>query len=208
MPVRCAACRWFWFGAAVSNVLLDGSGQEELMKIGGYVLAAAGPGRMGQRRWLAALAWLLLIQLAACTGLTKKPEISLDGIELVGLGLVEQRFVLKLSIDNPNAVDLSIKALRYDLELNGSHFAQGASEQALVVPGHGKAVLEVMSVSRLATVLRQMREARREGREQVAFRLYGQAEVAGLGSLAFERRGEIPALRLDKLLPKARPNTP
>jgi LEA14-like dessication related protein len=178
------------------------------MPIDGNIMAVVKWWRSGRRLGFAALAWLLLIQLAACSGLGKKPEISLAGIEFVGLGLVEQRFLLKLSIDNPNAVDLSIKALRYDLELNGSHFAQGASEQTLVVPSHGKAVLEVASVSRLSTVLRQMREAQREGRERVAFRLYGQAEVAGLGSLAFERRGEIPALRLQTLLPKLQPTPP
>jgi LEA14-like dessication related protein len=178
------------------------------MNSGGYIVAVVARGRIDQRKWFAALALLLIIQLAACTGLTKKPEISLAGIELVGLGLVEQQFVLKLSIDNPNAVDVSIKALRYDLELNGSHFAQGASQHALVVPSHGKAVLEVVSVSRLSTVLKQMREAQREGRERVAFRLYGQAEVEGWGQLPFERSGEVPALRLDKLLPKGRTSPP
>jgi LEA14-like dessication related protein len=151
--------------------------------------------------WLSALAALFVFGFSACSGLSKAPEISLAGIDLLGFGLVEQRFVLRLAIRNPNDVELSVKDLSFELELDGNHFAKGSSETPLLVPQHGEAVLEVVSVSRLASVLKLMRDARKEGRERLVFRMYGSAEVAGLGRLPFERKGEIPVLRLGKLTP-------
>jgi LEA14-like dessication related protein len=147
------------------------------------------------------LAGLLVIYLSSCGGLSKKPEITLAGIDFVGLGLIEQRFVLKLAIRNPNEVDLPVNALDFDVELNGSHFARGASERPLVVPRRGESVLEVMTVSRLGNGLKQMREAQKEGRDRMAFRIYGNAEVEGFGRLPFERMGEIPVVSFGKFMP-------
>ncbi|MBV5342557.1 LEA type 2 family protein, partial [bacterium] len=82
-------------------------------------------------------------------------------------------------------VDLSVSALNFELQLDANHFAKGASEKPLVIARHGEAVLEVISVSRLADVLKLMREARRDGRERLVFRIYGSAEVDGVGRLPF-----------------------
>ena len=135
---------------------------------------------------------LLLVFLSACIGLSKAPEINLAGVDLIGLGLFEQRFVLKLAIRNPNDLALSIKTLNFDIELDGHHFAKGASEKPLTVASRGEAVLEVMSVSHLSTILDLMRDARQNGRTRVAFRIYGRAEIDGIGRIPFERTGEIP----------------
>ena len=154
-----------------------------------------------KRGLISCLAVLLVLQLASCGGLSKKPGITLAGIELVGLGLVEQRFVLKLAIRNPNDVDLPVNALNFDVELNGTPFAQGASVRPLVVPRRGESVLEVKAVSRLDNVLWQMREAQKGSRDRVTFRIYGKAEVEGLGLIPFERTGDIPAMRFGKPTP-------
>lgn len=136
--------------------------------------------------------------LSGCSGLSKKPEISLAGVDLVGLGLAEQRFVLKLRINNPNEVDLLVKALDFDLELEGQHFARGVSEQPVSVPRRGEAILEVKVVSRLSTVLKPLREARKDGRSQVAYRMYGNVELDGMRRYPFERKGDISLSVLDK----------
>ena len=148
------------------------------------------------------LAGLLVLYISSCSGLSKKPEITLAGIDFVGLGLLEQRFVLKLAIRNPNEVDLPVNALNFDVELNGRHFASGASERPLIVPRRGESVLEVMTVSRLGNVLKQMREAQKGGRDRMAFRIYGNAEVEGFGRLPFERMGEIPVVSFGKFTPE------
>lgn len=138
--------------------------------------------------------WLVLLLLAACAGvggLTQKPEISLAGLDLVGFGLFEQRFLLKLRIENPNDVDLSIKGLAFDVELNGLPFAKGLSDRAVTVPRLGEAVLEVRATSNLGSVLRQLRELQKAGRERVDYRIFGNIVVDGLGSVPFDRRGDV-----------------
>ena len=142
---------------------------------------------------------LLVGGLAGCAGLgalKEKPEVSLAGVELQEFALFEQRFGIKLRIRNPNDVDLPISALVFDVELNGQPFARGMSNKAVTVPRYGEAVLEASAVSQLGGMLRQFREwqkAQREG-AAVTYRIVGHLELGGfggLGSLPFERQGEV-----------------
>ena len=103
--------------------------------------------------------------LAGCAPRLQKPEISLAGIDLVGLGLFEQRFVLKLRIRNPNDVDLPVNALNFDVEFNARHFARGVSDKPVIIPRQGETILEVKTVSRLGDVLKPLRDAQKSGRE-------------------------------------------
>lgn len=153
-----------------------------------------------KRGQMLCLAGLLLVFLAACAASLKRPEIGLAGIELVGFGRVEQRFLLKLNIRNPNAVDIQLNTLDFDLELSGTPFAKGVAEKAALIPQGGESVLEVMTVSRLAQVLTVLRELQKQGQERVPYRIVGYAEVEGFGRLPFERRGEIAVSALGRFM--------
>jgi LEA14-like dessication related protein len=147
---------------------------------------------MRRRRFLLVAA--LCGALAACSGLsgiTQKPEISLAGVELVDFGLFEQRFKLDLRIQNPNDVALPIRGLSFDVELNGQHFAKGVSDQAVTVPRFGEAVLAVTATSNLGNVLRQLNELQQSGRQRADYRIGGRLELAGVGSIPFERKGDV-----------------
>jgi len=150
-------------------------------------------------RWLTPLA-IVVALLAGCAGQLQKPEISLAGVELVGIGLVEQRLLLKLRISNPNDVDLPIKALSFDLDLDGQPFAKGASEQPVIVARHAESQLDVKVVSRLGDVLQQLRVARKNGK--LGYRVHGYVELEGSGSIAFDRSGEVPLSALERFVPK------
>lgn len=155
------------------------------------------------------LVWIVLLLLAACAGvggLTQKPEISLAGLDLLELGLFEQRFLLKLRIENPNDVDLPIKGLAFDVELNGLPFAKGLSDRAVTVPRLGEAVLDVRATSNLGSVLRQLRELQKAGRERVDYRIFGSIAVDGLGRVPFDRRGDVPLPRFGA--PSGKPAAP
>ena len=141
-----------------------------------------------------ALALLVVAWLAACThlaGLPRKPEVSLAGLRPVQLGLFEQRFALKLRVQNPGEVDLSIDGLQFTIELNGQPFLEGLSDQSLTVARFGEGVLEVMATSTFASTLKQLRELKRAGRDSVDYRIVGRVSVVGVGSVPFERRGEL-----------------
>ena len=138
--------------------------------------------------------------LTGCAGRLQKPEISLAGVELVGLGLVEQRLLLKLRISNPNDVDLPVRVLSFDLDLDGQPFAKGASEQPVIVARQSDALLEVKVVSRLGDVLKKLRAARQSGK--LGYRIHGRVEIDGSGSAAFDRSGEVPLAALERFAPK------
>ena len=150
-------------------------------------------------RWLTALA-IVAVLLAGCAGRLQKPEVSLAGVDLIGIGLVEQRLLLKLRISNPNDVDLPIRALNFDVDLDGQPFAQGASEQPVTIARHAEAQLDVKVVSRLGDVLKQLRSARKNGK--LGYRVHGQIELEGSGSVAFDRSGEVPLASLERFVPK------
>lgn len=142
---------------------------------------------------------LMLLWLAACAGmagLSQKPEVSLAGLDLLEFGLIEQRFALKLRIRNPNDVALSITGVNFAIELDGQPFASGVSDKAVTVPRQGDAVLEVTATSNLSGVLKQLREFRKGGRA-LDYRLTGRIAVDGLGSLPFERKGELAMPRIE-----------
>lgn len=145
----------------------------------------------------------LMIMLAGCaglSGLSQKPEVSLAGIELAEFKLFEQRFKMKLRIQNPNDVDLMLNGLTFDVDLGGQPFAKGLPERAVTVPRLGEAILEVQATSNLASVLKQLRELKKNGRERVDYRLSGRVDVDGYGSIPFDRRGDVqmPSLHKDE----------
>lgn len=149
--------------------------------------------------------WVLLVVvalLAACAPRLQKPEISLVGIDLVGLGLVEQRFVLRLRIRNPNDVDLPVNALNFDVELNARHFARGVSDKPVLIPRQGETILEVKTVSRLAEILKPLRDAQKNGRERIGYRVFGSVDLEGFGSIPFDRSGDVSLSFLEKFAPK------
>lgn len=140
------------------------------------------------------LGLVLMCFLAGCAslaGIRHSPDITLAGLDVAEIGLLEQRFVLKLRIQNPNDVDLPINGMRFDVELNGLAFAKGLSDKAVTVPRLGEIVLEVTATSTLGTVWRQLRELQREGRDRVTYRLEGRVLLPTLGSVPFVQAGDI-----------------
>ena len=153
-------------------------------------------------RWLTALA-IVVTLLGGCAAPLQKPEVSLAGVELVGIGLVEQRLLLKLKISNPNDVDLPVKALSFDLDFEGQPFAKGAAEQPVTIARHAEAPLDVKVVSRLGDVLKQLNAARQNGK--LGYRVHGRVEFSGSAgptSVAFDRSGEVSLSVLERFVPK------
>lgn len=71
-----------------------------------------------------------MLLLNACATLMQQfdpPYGNLAGLELKELGLLEQRYLLKLRVQNPNSVPLPIAGMNYDLAINNKKFARGVS---------------------------------------------------------------------------------
>lgn len=147
-----------------------------------------------KRILVAALAATLLGGCAALT--THPPEVTLAGIDIVEMGLLEQRFAMKLRLQNPNDAGITITGLSFQVEVNGQTFAKGVSSQNVTVPRFGEAMLDVDAVSNLASVLRQISEMSKGGREGIDYRIHGRLATGTFGSVPFESRGELRLPRL------------
>ena len=147
------------------------------------------------RRCLRAVCVTLALLLAGCAGLgtySEAPRVSLVSIQPRELGVLEQRYGLRLRILNPNDTALPLEGMSYSLQINDREFAYGVSRQPVSIPAYGEALLEVDVVSNLLGVLQQLQEANTGKRESLKYRLTGSLSLENrLGKLPFDYRGEL-----------------
>lgn len=144
-----------------------------------------------RRRFSILLGALVLSACATLPGSLTPPEVSLADLRLIDVGLFEQRFGLSLRVLNPNEVDIPVEGLSFTLELNGTSFATGVSNQAVTIPRLGEAILDVQAVSSLTGLLHQLRRLS-QGEKGIEYRIHGTLSTGGmLGGVPFDRRGQI-----------------
>jgi len=61
------------------------------------------------------------------------PTVSIESCELKDVGLTSASLLLRMTVDNPNAFDLSTKALAYALVVNDEKWVDGALQQPLTL---------------------------------------------------------------------------
>ena len=142
--------------------------------------------------WWAAVALLI----AACSIMPKEYEtlrVHIADMTAKDMTIFEQRFDVKLRIQNPNDAEFSINGLRFDIELNEREFANGMSGQHVAVPRFGSEVVNVEVFTTLASFLRQFQELSGGTAQKVRYRLRGTAFVEAPGSFKapFDEQGEI-----------------
>jgi len=119
------------------------------------------------------------------------PSINVSRIRLQESTVLEQRFLAVLRVQNPNAVDLAIEGISYDLEVNGQPFAKGVGKGPLVIPAFSQGTMETEAITTLPGLIRQIREVAHARRPPLAYRLTGKVKLQDHPSaLPFEMRGE------------------
>jgi LEA14-like dessication related protein len=154
---------------------------------------------MNETKGVAAVLRLLALALllGGCAAVKPKaPDVALQSVRLVEVGLSEQRFTLTLLVRNPNPGDYVLTGLTYEAELGGKPFAKGVSRQRAVIVGYGESRIEVPAAARLAHLMQGLLGGldallgEKEGGE-LEYRVHGTVEVEGMGSLPFDRRGKF-----------------
>ena len=149
--------------------------------------------RYSKNEWIGLPVALLV---AACSTMPKEYEmlrVHIADMTPKDMAVFEQRFDVKLRIQNPNDVEFGINGLRFDLELNERQFANGMSGQRITVPRLGSALVNVDVFTTLASFLRQFQKMSGETAPKVRYRLKGTAfvEVPGTFKAPFDETGEI-----------------
>jgi LEA14-like dessication related protein len=140
---------------------------------------------------------LTLILLAGCATLRpqlERPDIALVDFGILELGLLQQRYSLTLSVQNPNDRAIPVRGLTYGLEIAGQRFARGVSPKAFTLPAYGETEVEVELTTNLISTLRRLQELMENNEDVVSYRLDGKLDVDATffdGTLPFENTGEI-----------------
>ena len=139
----------------------------------------------------------LLCGLGGCSTWTsggfKDPDVRLIKVEVIRAKLLEQQFVLRFRIDNPNSMSLPVRGLDYRVHLNEVKLAEGESNTWFTVPAHGHHVFDVPVRTNLWRHLRQIVKLLEQPEEPIRYRLEGQVKTGLLfgRSVHMSRNGEI-----------------
>ena len=110
--------------------------------------------------------------------------------EFTGLEAV---FQIKLRVFNTNDIDLNVKGIEADLEINGKPFATGVSRAAVKIPSFGTELVPVTVYSSVVDIVKGIHGLQKA--EQLKYRLTGKLRVAGnnmtSSSLPFESEGQV-----------------
>ncbi len=144
--------------------------------------------------------------LAACASLKERPEppkVSLAGLEIREIGLFEQRYLVKLRLQNPNDFALDINGMDYEIFINERSFAHGVSRNSVSLPSFGEDVLKVDVISSLNRIFEQLRDLERGFDQPLNYRITGGVKLNNWPvKIPFEFDGEFTPLPKSIYRPK------
>lgn len=145
---------------------------------------------------LAMTGLLLLSLLAGCASMRpqlEQPKINLVGLDIRELGLLRQRYILTLSVQNPNSIAFPVRGLNYDVRIAGHDFASGASPKSFTVPARGETDVEVELSTNLVSTLQNVQALLLEKQKLIDYELSGQLELnlPFVKAIPFNNSGEF-----------------
>ena len=150
--------------------------------------------------------WLLpclLVVLAAVSGCSllapkfTKPQLSVASIEMVGGNFLQQKFRVKLNIQNPNDRALPVTSLHVELNVAGERIASGVNTHAFVVPARGDTQFDMDITANMALALLKLAGRKDQRGDAIDYDMTGGASIdlPFLHDLPFHQNGAF-ALRL------------
>ncbi len=134
--------------------------------------------------------------LTGCAGVGKHlepPRISLARIQVLEFSGLEAVFQIMLRVFNTNDIDLNVKGIEADLEINGKPFATGVSQAAVKIPSFGTELVPVTVYSSVVDIVKGIHGLQKA--EQLKYRLKGKLRVSGVNlmstTLPFESAGQV-----------------
>jgi LEA14-like dessication related protein len=145
----------------------------------------------------ALLALGLWLGVSGCSSMMtddlQDPVVRLLKVDVVKAKLLEQKFVLRFRIDNPNDLSLPVRFLRYQIKLNGVPLAEGESDRDFTVPAKGHQNFSIPVRTNLWRHLKQIVNMLEDPNEPIPYQLQGEVKTGLMfgRSVHLERKGEI-----------------
>jgi LEA14-like dessication related protein len=141
----------------------------------------------------------LALLVAACATVAPKvepPQVSLESVRLLRIVDANKAEIsLGLRLFNPNATALAVKALDYEITLDGRPAATGRTVRAETLPAGGEARVELNGLVDTSVVATAMMAL--GSQLPVAYVLKGTVTAQDWPPLPFSRKGEIAISRFD-----------
>ncbi|MCQ4321501.1 LEA type 2 family protein [Stutzerimonas stutzeri] len=105
------------------------------------------------------------------------PGVQLTDVEIIKARLLEQQFMLRFRIDNPNEQSLPVRGLVYTVHLNDVELASGESSGWTTVPAHGFEYYEVPIYTNLWRHMKYIVRLLEKPDRPIAYRLQGELKT-------------------------------
>ena len=160
-------------------------------------------------RLLLALPALCLFLATGCISLKSELEklsVNVTSVRLLSMQGFTPQFEIGLRVVNPNAVQISLKGMSYELFLNELEVVQGAAKDLPVVPAYGEARLKVTANVGLIEGIRLVNDMLKNAGAQVAYRVRANLDLGTLlPTLRIEESGSLSPLPAPPGTPEGKP---
>ena len=137
------------------------------------------------------------LAIAGCAGVGKQlepPRVSLANIRVAEVSGLETAFEVQMRVFNTNDVDLKVKGIKAELEINGQPFATGVSNSPVEIPSYGTELVTVTVYSSVIKMFKSVYGLKES--EELKYRLNGKIRVSAGNnmmptSLPFESEGQV-----------------
>ncbi len=135
-----------------------------------------------------------VLAVSACANLptTEPPAMSVIDVRIEEAAVLEQKYKIKVRVQNPNGHDLVVTGIKYELDLNGEPFLRGVSGLEFTVSRYGEAVTEVSGISTLFSFIRQIEALQAGAVKELRYRLHGKLSIRDrIFRLPFDYTGRL-----------------
>ena len=134
----------------------------------------------------------LSVSCAALVPRLEAPQLKVVGLDFLGGDQQRQKMRLHIQVSNPNARQIAVRAIDYQIALAGSDFVQGSSVAPFTVPALGQGNFDLDVATDFGSLLRVLSthladaalEYRVSGRVHLAAGLLRELPFTGHGQLA------------------------
>jgi LEA14-like dessication related protein len=138
---------------------------------------------------------LALLFVCACGGgggkeRAPRVDVSITDLRLAQAGALEQTYAMTLRVQNPNNFEIAADGLSFSVESNGKLFARGVSNESVIIPRLGEAMVQVQAVSDTSKAVEQVMDFQNIGFDGFRYRLVGRF-FSGNQKFPFDYRGKI-----------------
>ena len=121
------------------------------------------------------------------------PRVHVIDIQVQEVRALEAVLRIELRVMNVNDIEVEIKGIDCELEINGKHFASGVTDQKTKIPAYGTTVVPMVVYSSVLDVVRGVLGIKET--EKIEYKIVGRLHLEGdllvPSSIRFQSDGEL-----------------